>query len=242
MYKIFLLSSVLRFCKKLGFHGFKDFKLQFIRETSQSEKCLNFNLPFSPEDSTKDIGIHLSEILTHGIMKTRNLLDPTQLEMVAYSIKKCHRVFLFGKGDSKICLENFRNKMIKLNQYFIVADEYQEASYTIGNITSSDLVIFCTYSAMHHEYLSYLSVLKKNHVPIITITSNTNSKLAQSSDLVLQIPDDETFDEKVASFASQTNMNFVFDYIYSVIFQKDYMENYRSKHEKDVYTNSIIFY
>ena len=24
-------SSVLRFCKKLGFHGFKDFKLQLIK-------------------------------------------------------------------------------------------------------------------------------------------------------------------------------------------------------------------
>lgn len=39
-------SSVLRFCKKLGFDGFKDFKLQLIRETSISGQDLNFNLPF----------------------------------------------------------------------------------------------------------------------------------------------------------------------------------------------------
>ena len=55
------------------------------------------------------------------------------------------------------------------------------------------------------------------------------------------IPDDESFDEKVASFASQTNMDFIFDYIYSIIFQKNYMENYHSKHAKDVYTNSMIY-
>lgn len=110
-------SSVLRFCKKLGFDGFKDFKLQLIREASISGQDLNFNLPFSPDDSVEDIGLHLSEILANGIKKTRNLLDPVQLEMTAYNIKKSHRVFLFGKGDSRISLENFKNKMIKLNEY-----------------------------------------------------------------------------------------------------------------------------
>lgn len=234
-------SSVLRFCKKLGFDGFKDFKLQLIRESSISGQDLNFNLPFSPDDSVEDIGLHLSEILANGIKKTRNLLDPVQLEMTAYNIKKSHRVFLFGKGDSRISLENFKNKMIKLNEYFIIGDEYQNNFYTVGNITSNDLVIFCTYSAMHHDYNSYLPVLKDHNVPIITVTSNIHSKLAVSSDIVLQLPDDESFDEKVASFASQTNMDFIFDYIYSIIFQKNYMENYHSKHAKDVYTNSMIY-
>jgi len=62
-------SSVLRFCKKLGFDGFKDFKLQLIREASISGQDLNFNLPFSPDDSVEDIGLHLSEILANGIKK-----------------------------------------------------------------------------------------------------------------------------------------------------------------------------
>lgn len=119
--------------------------------------------------------------------------------MTAYNIKKSHRVFLFGKGDSRISLENFKNKMIKLNEYFIIGDEYQNNFYTVGNITSNDLVIFCTYSAMHHDYNSYLPVLKDHNVPIITITSNIHSKLAVNSDIVLQLPDDESFDEKVAS-------------------------------------------
>ena len=46
-------------------------------------------------------------------------------------------------------------------------------------------------------------VLKDHNVPIITVTSNIHSKLAVNSDIVLQLPDDESFDEKVASFASQ---------------------------------------
>ena len=74
--------------QKLGFDGFKDFKLQLIREASISGQDLNFNLPFSPDDSVEDIGLHLSEILANGIKKTRNLLDPVQLEMTAYNIKR----------------------------------------------------------------------------------------------------------------------------------------------------------
>ena len=47
----------------------KDFKLQLIREASISGQDLNFNLPFSPDDSVEDIGLHLSEILANGIKK-----------------------------------------------------------------------------------------------------------------------------------------------------------------------------
>ena len=68
-------SSVLRFCKKLGFDGFKDFKLQLIREASISGQDLNFNLPFSPDDSVEDIGLHLSEILANGIKKNMQGID-----------------------------------------------------------------------------------------------------------------------------------------------------------------------
>ena len=32
-------------------------------------QILNFNLPFSPDDSVEDIGLHLSEILANGIKK-----------------------------------------------------------------------------------------------------------------------------------------------------------------------------
>ena len=102
-------SSVLRFCK-LGFDGFKDFKLQLIREASISGQDLNFNLPFSPDDSVEDIGLHLSEILANGIKKTRNLLDPVQLEMTAYNIKKSHRVFLFGKVTPEFLLRILKIK------------------------------------------------------------------------------------------------------------------------------------
>ena len=100
--------------------------------------------------------------------------------------------------------------MIKLNEYFIIGDEYQNNFYTVGNITSNDLVIFCTYSAMHHDYNSYLPVLKDHNVPIITVTSNIHSKLAVNSDIVLQLPDDESFDEKCCQFCLSNKYGFYF--------------------------------
>ena len=190
--------------------NYRKYNIMFDERFKYGSEDLNFNLPFSPDDSVEDIGLHLSEILANGIKKTRNLLDPVQLEMTAYNIKKSHRVFLFGKGDSRISLENFKNKMIKLNEYFIIGDEYQNNFYTVGNITSNDLVIFCTYSAMHHDYNSYLPVLKDHNVPIITVTSNIHSKLAVNSDIVLQLPDDESFDEKVCQFCLSNKYGFYF--------------------------------
>lgn len=42
--------------------------------------------------------------------------------------------------------------MIKLNEYFIIGDEYQEASYTIGNITSDLRSFILNISIIHKSY------------------------------------------------------------------------------------------
>ena len=80
--------------------------------------------------------------------------------MTAYNIKKSHRVFLFGKGDSRISLENFKNKMIKLNEYFIIGDEYQNNFYTVGNITSNDPVSYTHLDVYKRQRCDRISISK----------------------------------------------------------------------------------
>lgn len=58
----------------------------------------------------------------------------------------------------------------------------------LGMVTSTDIVLALSNSGESYEVLAILPTLKVLGAPIITITSKTNSTLANNSDLILAIP------------------------------------------------------
>ena len=63
-----------------------------------------------------------------------------------------------------------------------------EASHgDLGMITANDVVIAISNSGEAHEILSILPVLKRLHIPLISITANGQSSLAQFANISLEI-------------------------------------------------------
>jgi arabinose-5-phosphate isomerase len=58
----------------------------------------------------------------------------------------------------------------------------------LGMVTPSDIILALSNSGESNEVLAILPTLKVLGTPIITITSKTNSTLAQNSDIILTIP------------------------------------------------------
>ena len=69
---------------------------------------------------------------------------------------------------------------------------------------------------------------------------NTEAQLAKKSDIVITIPQDESFDSKIACFTSQLSFEYILDIIYSAIFDTNYHSNYDDKKLKEKYVNKII--
>lgn len=234
-------TSILRLCKKLGFRGFSDFKIQLIKDLSRPFVVdYDVNIPFLSDDSVEALCNKLAQITTEGIVQTQKMLNPALLEKAIDVIQNSPRIFLFGKGDSFLCAQNFRNKLLLLNRYCILADEFNRSAYSVGNMQKGDCAIFFSYGIHHYDYTLYASTFKKRGVHSIIITGNTNSELSQFCDIVLPIPNSENSVQKIGNFFSQSNMEFISNILYSLIFQRDYMNNYKNKHTKDRYTEHML--
>ena len=144
------------------------------------------------------------------------------------------RLFIFGKGDSYIRAQSFKNRMMKINKYIILADENHEGSYNVRNISSEDCALFLTYSATHYDYNSFTNILKASRAPTIIITANPDALFAKICDVVITIPQDESFDSKIACFTSQIAFEYILDIIYSAIFVTNYHSNYDEKKLKEM--------
>lgn len=104
-------SAVVRLVKKLGFSGFKEFKIAWIKEIQDRLYEINGvdpNFPFRQFDSSYDIAKQIADLCIDSIQKTVQLLSKETLEDVAKLIINSNRVFLFATGDSQIRARSFQ--------------------------------------------------------------------------------------------------------------------------------------
>lgn len=236
-------SAVVRLVKKLGFSGFKEFKIAWIKEIQDRLYEINGvdpNFPFRQFDSSYDIAKQIADLCIDSIQKTVQLLSKETLEDVAKLIINSNRVFLFATGDSQIRARSFQNKFNKINRYPIIADEYGEAQWSALNLLRDDVAIFISYSGKSDNYERYIKYCNRKNIPTVVLTSNLDSKMAQLSNKVIGVPSGESDIIKVATFASQISFEYILDTLFSIIYSHDYTKNIVSVSDKEKMMNKNL--
>ncbi|MCF0115642.1 MAG: MurR/RpiR family transcriptional regulator [Erysipelotrichaceae bacterium] len=220
-------ATVIRFCRKLGFDGFRDFKIQLIKEAELQSKSIavNPNTPFLSSDSLPSVGNKIATLISNTLAKTEQNLNYDQIEKAAQMIIKCKRTFMFARGDTFNTCSSFVLKMNKVNEYPILANQWENSAQSLTNLTTNDCAVFVTYSGRNSNFLHFAEYLKELKIPTIVITGNIKSKLVKLCDVAIMVPMEENFDEKIGVFSSQVSIELVLDIIYSAIFKHNYQAN-----------------
>ena len=215
-------TTIIRICKKLGFNGFRDFKIEYLRNI-ESLKYLNnetdFTLPFQENEPTWQIINSISNVYKDSINLINSELNIAELEDIVEVLDTSPRTFVFGIGDSKITAMNFINKLVKIGKFFILTTENNEQESFCKGITKDDCCLFITYDK-NESYKACLKILFQKRCKIIVITSNCDNPLVKYSNYQIIIPHKEK-DEKIATFYSQLAFNYILSIIYSLIYKRN---------------------
>lgn len=219
-------ASIIRICKKLGFSGFKDFKIAYMRNI-ESLKYVNnkidFSFPFQNDEPTWQIINSIASIYKESIDLINGELNIDGLEKIVDILDTSERVFIYAIGDSQITAMNFTNKLIKIGKFFQIATENREEIHISHAVTNNDCCLFISYS-INQSYHDCLKVLLSKGCKIITLTANHNDPLYKYSDYNIVIPYKEQ-NEKIATFYSQISFQYVLSIIYSLLYKRYYRKN-----------------
>lgn len=218
-------SAVIRLTKKLGFSGFREFRIALVQEIQNNLYITNEvdpNFPFRPFDNSQDIAKKMADLCIESIQKTANQLDKKLLDNVAKLLIESKRIFLFGKGDSQIRARSFQNKFNKINRYLIIADEYGDTDWSALNVESDDLAIFISYRGNILEYVKHMKYLKRKGIAMVLFTSDKDSPMAQLTEFCVEVPAGEFGFVKVGTFASQISFEYVLDTLFSIVYANGY--------------------
>lgn len=222
-------SAIVRFAQKLGFEGFRDFRISLI-ESSQQQRFVaeevDANFPFNLGDTTEIIAKKMADLSTQTITAMQANLNIVELEATVNMLMQANRIFIFAKGDTQISARSFQNKMAKLGVFIIIAEEYADEAWVASNITPSDYAMFTSYRADSVKYQRFISLLNEKQVSTLLISSNDARALAGTTTHWLTTVDLETSDSlKIGTFSSQIAIEYIFNILYSMIYMKNFKEN-----------------
>ena len=88
-------ASVVRFCKKLGYKGYQDFKVNAAKDVLPRDRHFNPGLEQDDDIETICKKIFLSEV--NVLNRTLASLDTNELKVVAEKIEKAEKIGFFRK-------------------------------------------------------------------------------------------------------------------------------------------------
>lgn len=178
-------ASVVRMCKKMGYKGFKDFKIDFILSNAKVEMPDNKEYVDVVLNKDENCGRSAIENNIRALEDTLNLYDKEAITKAAGIIMNARKILIFGKGSSFLVCKDLEMKLRRIDKFCIAQGESHDQLIDATFINQKDVVIFISNSGKTKEIVSAALVARQNHAKIISITKIGSSLLADMSDVVL---------------------------------------------------------
>lgn len=217
-------AAVVRFCKKLGYKGYPDFKLQFLTElksmdAEQYEKLLQI----SSQENMVSIVQKVSEVQKRAYEMTKKELSLEQLARIGEMLYEAESVDFYAY-DTNVYLAQYGCSQLLhcgkiANTY--VATNVQELHALVPK--KKHVAIVISHTGENSRLVEIVKTLKKNQTKTIVITSDKRRTLFRMADEALYAAGAENVDEFwTAMFFS--SVKYLLDIMFGMEFSHHYQE------------------
>lgn len=215
-------ASVLRFCKTLGYAGYRQFIVSISASLgSMDEEHKDQYTDIQPGDDLSVIISNISLNNCKSIEDTLSVIDRAEIARAVDAIRSCNRIVFFGVGASGIVCLDAEQKFSRINK---LCHAYTDAHSQLTAATllgKGDVAVFVSNSGSTADVLDALEIVQKNRVKTIAITKYNKSELAEKSDIVLSISTPElTF--RSGAMGSRIAMLTVIDMLFAGVASAEY--------------------
>ncbi len=179
-------TSVIRFCRKLGFSGYKPFQ-DAVRSCFKYELTLPDKFKRTVKTDTKDA--QLSQTVRNAIScieQTFSNLSSAKIYDAVNTVTKAKRVFCFGLKES-FALAHYaytRFLTVRNNVFMLSAGQGGEIE-SVLSLGEGDVCIFFLFHRYTKQSPQILELLKKQGASVILITSPPYDEIEDNASILL---------------------------------------------------------
>ncbi len=186
-------SGVVKFCQKIGFSGYQDFRLALTQDTALT-RSTPIDVVHDTIEATDSYATTLRKLVglkTYAMQQTISVNGDAAIGSALDAILKARRVQLVGVGASSLVARDFGYKLQKLGCLTLFdADSHIQIANS-STLTARDIMFALSYSGSSLETLSIAKNARLCGATVVSVTGLQPNRLAQIADIQLFVAANE---------------------------------------------------
>lgn len=215
------ISSVVRFCKSLGYSGYKELLRMLSTDLVLIQQDSITYTDVRPGDSLDMIVRSVSMSNTKAIENTLSVLDEKELQRAIDAICKARRIDFYGVGSSGNVAMDANNKFMRINKTSIASQDPHVQILSATTLKPEDVAVLISYSGETMDTLETADIVRQTGATIISITRLGRNPLAELADIRLYSSSVEGLVRSGAMSSRIGQLN-VIDILYTAVTSAEY--------------------
>ena len=220
-------ASVMRFCKALGFSGYRSFIVGLTLAIADNEEDTGLYTDIRPGDSVKSVIRNIFRNERQALTDTENILKTTEVEKAVAILGSSEAVHFFGIGASGLVCLDAVQKFRRIGVSSYAHTDFHDQLTSAALLGSKDACVLFTYSGKTKEIQLILKLLKAQNCKIIAVTQLRKTNFLKGADVYLNVLTREVTMRSGAT-GSRIAMLSLVDILLSCVLSTDY-DKYEKK-------------
>ncbi len=168
-------TTIIRFCKKIGFKGFHEFKISLAQD----------NIEVTENQGSISLSDKIYDNIIEVLRNSKKLIDQQKVVDAVTLMNKSRKVYFIGTGSSGISALEAKSKFFRIEHKFDAILDPHFQSMIAEMVTNEDVLVVLSISGSTKDIISVALRAKSNGAKIIGITNYQRSPIAKLSDVLL---------------------------------------------------------
>lgn len=177
-------ATVIRFCKRLGYEGFKGLRNALIAEVAEQElptRTLDMatGLPVKRGDTPRTIGEKVLDSTIAVLRSTRSMLDPAVIDRAAQALTTAGEVYFVGTGTSGLSARYAYTRFFRTGMRCSVETDptlYKQKAAILG---ADDVLVAISSSGRSANVVEAARLARANGAEVVALTDYAVSPLSK---------------------------------------------------------------
>ncbi|ETT69761.1 glucokinase [Paenibacillus sp. FSL R7-277] len=174
-------TTVMRFCRKIGFKGYQDFKLMLAQGLPKRQTQADGEQGAGGGDYAD----HLYALMVGVLQSSLGMLDREQLQQAVDALDQARYVQFFGVGSSGITALDAKNRFLRIGRRVEANSDSHIQSMMAVTMGAGDVAFGISVSGSTLDTNDMLMKAKQNGAKVIAMTNYAKSPIASIADIVL---------------------------------------------------------
>lgn len=173
-------TTVFRFCDKLGYTGFSEFKINLALGLYEKEQELHSEI--SKVDVPYTVAQKMLNSYIDSAKKTIESNDIDNMEHIAKLLADANAIYFFGMGGSYSIADDARHKFIRIKQNTFAESDPHWQTLMAATAKENDVCVLISNSGSNKDLIDQIPYFKSRGLITVGISSDDTTPLAERTD------------------------------------------------------------